>query len=255
MDVPADASYLEFSNPNYCLITASLWNIELEQLLLWNPSLPEMLNETMLDSCMLEEGFRYCVGGGGGGSIPSGSSTTLPPSSSSAVPSSSVSNISSSTTSLAPVPTPNSNCVLGTGPNGYQGLCDFSCHFGWCPSPCTCTTTGTPAPPPALLTSGQRGYAAPGEAADFGPLCDFACSRVGNYCPGPPCTTVPPATVCVEGTGTGNYEGLCSYTCGFGYCPPGPCTCLAYGTQVLPPPATHPAGVPATGLDESYSGL
>ncbi|KAK4033697.1 hypothetical protein C8A01DRAFT_19393 [Parachaetomium inaequale] len=197
---------------------------------------------------MLEEGFRYYVAGGGG-SIPSGPSTTLPPSSLSAAPSSSVSSISS------PVPTPNSNYVLGTGPGGYQGLCDFSCHFGWCPSLCTCTTTGTPAPPPALLTSGQRGYAVPGEATDFGPLCDFACSRAGDYCPGLPYTTVPPATVCVEGTGTGNYESLCSYICGFGYCPPGPCTCLAYGAQIPPPPVTHPAGVPATGLDESYSGL
>lgn len=37
----------------------------------------------------------------------------------------------------------NSNCVLGTGPGGYQGLCDFSYYFGWCPSPCTCTATGT----------------------------------------------------------------------------------------------------------------
>jgi hypothetical protein len=34
MDVPTDTSYLEFSNPNYCLMRASLWNIELEQLLL-----------------------------------------------------------------------------------------------------------------------------------------------------------------------------------------------------------------------------
>ncbi|KAK4170775.1 hypothetical protein QBC36DRAFT_383025 [Triangularia setosa] len=152
MDVPANTSYLDFSNPNYCLMRAILWNIELEQLLRWNPSLPEMVNETRLDSCMLEEGFQYCVDDGGGMNPP-GPSTMSPPSLSSAVPSSGVSGISSLSTSLALVPTPNSNCVLGAGPGSYQGLCDFSCHFGWCPSPCTCTTTGTPAPPPALLTS------------------------------------------------------------------------------------------------------
>lgn len=60
MDVPADASYLELANPNYCLMRAALWGIELEQLL-WNPSLPEMVNETMLDYCMLEEGFSTAL--------------------------------------------------------------------------------------------------------------------------------------------------------------------------------------------------
>ncbi|KUI69336.1 hypothetical protein VM1G_05453 [Cytospora mali] len=36
-------------------------------------------------------------------------------------------------------------------------------------------------------------------------------------------------SVCVAGQGPGNYAGLCSFCCNFGYCPPGPCTCTAYG--------------------------
>lgn len=35
--------------------------------------------------------------------------------------------------------------------------------------------------------------------------------------------------VCVAGQGAGNYIGLCSFCCSYGYCPPGPCTCTAYG--------------------------
>lgn len=63
------------------------------------------------------------------------------------------------------------------------------------------------------------------------------------------------SAVCVSGSGPGNYAGLCSFCCHYGYCPPGPCTCNQYGAQV-PPPATTPVnGVPANGLDSSYSGL
>ncbi|KAF3906794.1 hypothetical protein AA313_de0208003 [Arthrobotrys entomopaga] len=64
-----------------------------------------------------------------------------------------------------------------------------------------------------------------------------------------------PSGVCVAGTGANNYIGLCQFCCGYGYCPPGPCTCTSYGAQIPPPPETGVAGYPAAGLDDSYSGL
>ncbi|KAL4939137.1 hypothetical protein BDV06DRAFT_42050 [Aspergillus oleicola] len=75
-------------------------------------------------------------------------------------------------------------------------------------------------------------------------------------------TTRPPTnptggtgTVCVAGTGPGNYLGLCSFSCNFGYCPPGPCTCTQYGAPVPTPPSTGVRGIPQAGLDDSYLGL
>lgn len=69
----------------------------------------------------------------------------------------------------------------------------------------------------------------------------------------PPTSTA--SSVCVSGSGPGNYAGLCSFCCNYGYCPAGPCTCNQYGSQVPPPPTTPVNGVPANGLDSSYSGL
>ncbi|CAG8958787.1 hypothetical protein HYFRA_00011737 [Hymenoscyphus fraxineus] len=79
----------------------------------------------------------------------------------------------------------------------------------------------------------------------------------------PPTTTAPPTTtpppnpgqVCIAGRGDGNYGGLCSFCCNFGYCPPGPCVCTATGSQVPPPPNTGTVGVPLPGEDASYLGL
>jgi hypothetical protein len=66
--------------------------------------------------------------------------------------------------------------------------------------------------------------------------------------------------VCIEGTGVGNYAGLCSFACGYGYCPLGACTCIRMGKQVpLPTKENTPGwgtiGYPAEGLDATYSGL
>lgn len=70
-------------------------------------------------------------------------------------------------------------------------------------------------------------------------------------------TTSAPAgsSVCVSGSGSGNYGGLCSFCCQYGYCPSGPCTCNSYGSQRSPPPTTNVNGQPANGLDQSYAGL
>lgn len=61
--------------------------------------------------------------------------------------------------------------------------------------------------------------------------------------------------VCVEGRGPGNYAGLCSFSCYFGYCPAGPCICTRYDDPVSRPPSIGVRGIPLPGEDESYSGL
>jgi hypothetical protein len=70
-------------------------------------------------------------------------------------------------------------------------------------------------------------------------------------------SSVTKTSVCVGGTGAGNYAGLCGFACSYGYCPPGPCTCTTSGTPV-PTPATHGVdGVPLKGEADydSYLGL
>lgn len=71
-------------------------------------------------------------------------------------------------------------------------------------------------------------------------------------------TTTAPATTdtaCVGGTGEGNYAGLCSFACSYGYCPAGPCTCTTSGAPVPTPPISGVKGVPLKGEDDSYLGL
>ncbi|OAA59411.1 alpha-1,3-glucanase [Cordyceps fumosorosea ARSEF 2679] len=77
----------------------------------------------------------------------------------------------------------------------------------------------------------------------------------------PPPTSTPPSggQVCVEGTvadgESGNYTGLCKFSCNYGYCPPGPCKCTRYGSQVNPPPETGTRGCPLQGEGDGYKGL
>lgn len=62
--------------------------------------------------------------------------------------------------------------------------------------------------------------------------------------------------VCIEGTGEGNFSGLCSFACHYGYVP-APCTCKAWGAQVQPPPSTGQKGFPRVDVPDrcSYLGL
>ncbi|KAJ5632142.1 hypothetical protein N7490_008481 [Penicillium lividum] len=60
---------------------------------------------------------------------------------------------------------------------------------------------------------------------------------------------------CVEGTGTGNFAGLCGFTCQYGYCPIGACYCTKMGAAATLPNATNTVGYPAAGEDANYSGL
>lgn len=100
-------------------------------------------------------------------------------------------------------------------------------------NPGTTTTTTTPGNPPPTSSHGN-----PPPTSSSSP---------------------PPGQVCVEGTvadgESGNYTGLCQFSCNYGYCPPGPCKCTRYGKQVSPPPETGTRGCPLQGEPDGYKGL
>ncbi|TVY12630.1 Mutanase [Lachnellula arida] len=68
----------------------------------------------------------------------------------------------------------------------------------------------------------------------------------------------PTTGTCVAGTVapgmSDNLSGLCSFSCGYGYCPTGACTCTSNGTPV-PPPQTGTKGCALQGEDGSYAEL
>ncbi|KAI9641740.1 hypothetical protein NHQ30_009596 [Ciborinia camelliae] len=118
----------------------------------------------------------------------SGSKSSTSSESSNSSSSTSVSTTSTGTSSAAPSASSpiGQTCVNGTGPGNYLGLCNFSCNFGYCPSPCTCfqySATAIPAPP----ISNTPGFPLPGENADYTGLCSFTCNH--GYCPEGACTT------------------------------------------------------------------
>ncbi|KAI9927100.1 hypothetical protein MW887_003483 [Aspergillus wentii] len=61
--------------------------------------------------------------------------------------------------------------------------------------------------------------------------------------------------VCINGTALVNFKDLCEYSCEYGYCPIGACTCRAMGAQRPEPNITNVHGYPISGEDENYSGL
>ena len=61
--------------------------------------------------------------------------------------------------------------------------------------------------------------------------------------------------VCIAGKGLNNYDGLCAFTCAYGYCPIRACTCTAMGAQVTEPDIVDVDGYPISEEDASYSGL
>ncbi|EEU36347.1 uncharacterized protein NECHADRAFT_106486 [Fusarium vanettenii 77-13-4] len=160
-------------------------------------------------------------------------------------------------------------CMKGTGRDGFKELCELTCSFGYCPpGPCTCTKLGK-----ALDTPDPKnvdGYPLAGSDCTYKGLCSYACNY--GYCPPKFCTTaasakdkcvIPPEEpdpedsndACTAGTGTGNFEGLCSFSCGRGYCPQPQCKCTGRGPTITPPPATSAGGYPANGLLGDYTGL
>lgn len=59
---------------------------------------------------------------------------------------------------------------------------------------------------------------------------------------------------CFEGWGAGNFNGLCSFTCGLSYCPVGACLCKKMGPQ-LTLKSKGIVGYPISGETGDYSGL
>ena len=149
-------------------------------------------------------------------------------------------------------------CVNGTGANNFDGLCDFSCSYGYCPvTACTCRQMGKPVKAPN--STGVVGYPIAGEDASYSGLCAFNCNL--GYCPSSACGTeevplvvpttsdfAPPA--CVAGTGSGALTGLCSFACNYGFCPMHACKCTAQGGLVPAPATTNTEGTPVEGLED-----
>ncbi|KAL4786861.1 glycosyl hydrolase family 71-domain-containing protein [Aspergillus varians] len=105
----------------------------------------------------------------------------------------------------------------------------------------TRTTTGTTTTIPTTTTTRATATTTTRSTATARPTTTTTGGSGGN--------------VCIEGTGNGNYLGLCDFSCHYGYCPPGPCTCTRYGAPVPTPPSTGVQGVPLPGEDASYLGL
>jgi hypothetical protein len=80
-------------------------------------------------------------------------------------------------------------CIAGTGPDNVLGLCQFSCNYGFCPSPCTCTSYGSQVTLPTA--TGALGYPLAGEDDSYAALCEFTCNL--GYCPDTACSTSPAA--------------------------------------------------------------
>ncbi|KAH2034642.1 hypothetical protein KXV65_000174 [Aspergillus fumigatus] len=60
---------------------------------------------------------------------------------------------------------------------------------------------------------------------------------------------------CIRGKGAYDFNDLCSFTCSYGYCPVGACTCEQMGVPRTKPNATGVIGYPAEGKDANYLGL
>ncbi|KAJ5718656.1 alpha-1-3-glucanase/mutanase [Penicillium malachiteum] len=163
----------------------------------------------------------------------------------------------------------NFNAYVGSLPPGFNdplqpdGLAAFSqgLHVTTCrptpslgtvpPTATTTTTTPIPTGPPGggPTTSCQSGTATVTVTSTTTVVQTAAptgCTGGGNPAGG---------NVCTGGTGPGNYIGLCAFCCGYGYCPPGPCTCTQYGSPVPAPPTNEVNGFPLPGEDDSYLGL
>jgi hypothetical protein len=61
--------------------------------------------------------------------------------------------------------------------------------------------------------------------------------------------------VCINGTGANNFEDICHFSCEYGYCPIGACTCTNMGAARVKPNSTEVQGYPLAGENASYSGL
>ncbi|RKU46597.1 hypothetical protein DL546_006064 [Coniochaeta pulveracea] len=140
-------------------------------------------------------------------------------------------------------------CVRGTGANDFADMCAFSCSYGYCPiGACLCLAMGNQTKKPPY--TGVTAYPVAGRSADFSGLCSFNCNlgKIGDKgCPSNICGTAPAPLViptvspflpptCTKGKGPAGWEGLCDYSCNFGFCPSNICTCTQTGALNVPPP-------------------
>ncbi|KAL4914768.1 glycosyl hydrolase family 71-domain-containing protein [Aspergillus aurantiobrunneus] len=133
-----------------------------------------------------------------------------------------------------------------------QGL-----HVSTCtPTPSLGNTTPTPPPGWGEAPTTTRTVTSTGTTGTSSTETTTTRSTTRTTTTTRPTTTGPGSgNVCTAGTGPGNYVGLCNFSCSYGYCPPGPCTCTQYGAPVPTPPSTGVRGMPQAGLDDSYLGL
>lgn len=174
-----------------------------------------------------------------------------------------VGSVTGATVNAVAPSTTNHVCIRGKGVGNFNGLCSFSCRYGYCPiGACTCTAKGPQVtlPGPSTPGYGTVGYPAAGLGPSYSGLCSFSCNY--GYCPAGVCGTtqheliIPSVSeflpfACTGGTGLGDLGGLCSYACNFGFCPMHSCTCTSQGPLNLPPPTIglNGRGDPANNKD------
>ncbi|AEO61225.1 glycoside hydrolase family 71 protein [Thermothelomyces thermophilus ATCC 42464] len=165
----------------------------------------------------------------------------------------------------------NFNAYVGTVPAGFNdplgehGLASLTIglHVTTCsatPSlgtnpPTTATTTATASTTTAgPITTSTTSTTSTSSGTTSAPSPSKTTSE-----PTQPTSTSEPDLPCNGGTNadgeTGNYAGLCSFACSYGYCPPGPCKCTSRGTPGTPPPPSGRDGCPLPGEGDGYKGL
>jgi hypothetical protein len=98
-------------------------------------------------------------------------------------------------------------------------ICAFGCKYGYCPREiCVCDSVGVLVLPQNVgvqYTGDKPGFKS--SLVGIRLLCRYTCGW--GVCPAPVCKTPGqvPAPVCIKGTGVGNFEGLCDFSCHFGY--------------------------------------
>jgi hypothetical protein len=153
----------------------------------------------------------------------------------------------------------NFNAYVGTVPDGppdplpRDGLASLTA--GLHVSTCSAMPSLGTVPIKPIVTPPVGGGGGGGPPAST--TSSIAIAKTTTAAPPPPLTTATasPSSVCIGGVGQGNYIGLCSFCCNYGYCPPGPCKCTASGAPIPTPPTTGANGIPLPGEDNSYLGL
>lgn len=161
----------------------------------------------------------------------------------------------------------NFNAYVGTVPHGFNdplvGVGMASLTIGLHVTTCEAKPSlGTNPPVVTPPNGGSSTSTPPGNPSttptSTPPTSPPPASSTSNS-PPPATSTAPSGQVCVDGGvadgQSGNFIGLCQFSCKYGYCPPGPCKCNKYGAQVPPPPATGTKGCPLAGEPDSYLGL